>query len=270
VDEAIRLYNEAQDSGDHETVMAMRKAFADRIDDLEDFYLKHDDDERAILFEKQRLRLRKLLHSAPDSIGPTATSPSVASPEQEPDLEEDSFQQEAAPPSAPRTAPTNAPSSWTKPALHGRFSTMGGIHHPASVPGAGTTKASHKASPRNKAASPAASMTKSQKRTQKKVTALYDWEKDGANEDLSAIQDQQSAYAEEDGHHLIAAASGERGHYVADDGEGGGDTFFDLQIVLSDDEYKMIQSRMRQKRAEDKHQARNKKKLETAQGDSTE
>ena len=86
VDEAIRLYNEAQDNGDTETVRTMRRSFADRINELEDFYLKHDDgelriarangrtlltdpvcappDERAILFEKQRLRLRKLLHSA--------------------------------------------------------------------------------------------------------------------------------------------------------------------------------------------------------------
>jgi regulator of PEP synthase PpsR (kinase-PPPase family) len=46
VDEAIRLYNEAQDDGDIDTVKSMRKSFADRIDELEDFYLKHDDGEQ--------------------------------------------------------------------------------------------------------------------------------------------------------------------------------------------------------------------------------
>ena len=34
----------------------------DRIDDLENFYVAHVDDERSVLFEKQRLKLRKLLH----------------------------------------------------------------------------------------------------------------------------------------------------------------------------------------------------------------
>ena len=33
-----------------------------RIDDLENFYVAHVDDERSVLFEKQRLKLRKLLH----------------------------------------------------------------------------------------------------------------------------------------------------------------------------------------------------------------
>ena len=32
-----------------------------RIDDLESFYIAHVEDERSVLFEKQRLRLRKLL-----------------------------------------------------------------------------------------------------------------------------------------------------------------------------------------------------------------
>lgn len=33
-----------------------------RIDDLENFYVANVDDERSVLFEKQRLKLRKLLH----------------------------------------------------------------------------------------------------------------------------------------------------------------------------------------------------------------
>lgn len=42
---------------------AFRSMIERRIEDLEDFYLKHDADNKAILFEKQRLRLRRLLHS---------------------------------------------------------------------------------------------------------------------------------------------------------------------------------------------------------------
>ncbi|RYG49386.1 hypothetical protein EON67_06735, partial [archaeon] len=37
-------------------------AVQQRIDDLESFYIAHVDDERSILFEKQRLKLRKLVH----------------------------------------------------------------------------------------------------------------------------------------------------------------------------------------------------------------
>jgi len=42
---------------------ALRASIENRIEELEEFYLQHDSDERAILFEKQRLKLRRLLHS---------------------------------------------------------------------------------------------------------------------------------------------------------------------------------------------------------------
>ena len=64
VDEACKQFNEAVENGDSALVKELRRAFAERIDQLEDFYLKHDDDERAVLFEKQRLRLRRVLHSS--------------------------------------------------------------------------------------------------------------------------------------------------------------------------------------------------------------
>ena len=41
----------------------LRYNIEDRIEQLEDFYLKHDSESKAMLFEKQRLRLRRLLHS---------------------------------------------------------------------------------------------------------------------------------------------------------------------------------------------------------------
>lgn len=42
---------------------ALRTSIEQRVEQLEQFYLEHDTDERAILFEKQRLKLRRLLHS---------------------------------------------------------------------------------------------------------------------------------------------------------------------------------------------------------------
>lgn len=50
-----------------------------RIDDLEAFYIANVDDERSVLFEKQRLRLRKLL-SEYDGISAGAVSAAAALP----------------------------------------------------------------------------------------------------------------------------------------------------------------------------------------------
>jgi len=40
------------------------RAFQQRIDDIEEFRSQHDSDERSILFEKERLRLRKAVQDA--------------------------------------------------------------------------------------------------------------------------------------------------------------------------------------------------------------
>lgn len=63
VDEAIRSLSSAIQCGDQEKIDDFRTAFSERIDELEEFYLQHDDDERAVLFEKQRLRLRRALQA---------------------------------------------------------------------------------------------------------------------------------------------------------------------------------------------------------------
>ena len=47
VDDAIRKYNDAQERQDVEEIKELRRLFAERIDELEDFYLKHDDGNRA-------------------------------------------------------------------------------------------------------------------------------------------------------------------------------------------------------------------------------
>ena len=52
----------------------LREDIERRIEELEDFYLKHDAENKAILFEKQRLRLRRLLHSSDSDTPARATS----------------------------------------------------------------------------------------------------------------------------------------------------------------------------------------------------
>ena len=61
----------------------LREDIERRIEELEDFYLKHDAENKAILFEKQRLRLRRLLHSVDSDTPSRATSyrsPAVSTP----------------------------------------------------------------------------------------------------------------------------------------------------------------------------------------------
>lgn len=57
----IAAYERCIATNDYEGLASMRDAIERRIDDLEAFYAAHHDDERSVLFEKQRLRLRTLL-----------------------------------------------------------------------------------------------------------------------------------------------------------------------------------------------------------------
>lgn len=68
MDKAIREYTEALQHKDMARIELYRSTFESRIDELEDFYLDHEDDERSILFEKQRLRLRRALTLAHEAL----------------------------------------------------------------------------------------------------------------------------------------------------------------------------------------------------------
>lgn len=52
-------------SGDKAGLAALRKSIEERIDALDEFFVENVDDDRGVLFEKQRLKLRKLLHRTP-------------------------------------------------------------------------------------------------------------------------------------------------------------------------------------------------------------
>ena len=58
----LAAYERVLISGDASALKELRASVERRIDDLEAFYIEHVDDERSVLFERQRLKLRKLLH----------------------------------------------------------------------------------------------------------------------------------------------------------------------------------------------------------------
>jgi hypothetical protein len=60
--EVEALFDRALDSGDEALVSALKASIEQRIDELESFYIDNSDDAKAVLFEKQRVKLRKLLH----------------------------------------------------------------------------------------------------------------------------------------------------------------------------------------------------------------
>lgn len=66
----VAAYERCIAAQDSRAIVALRGAVERRIDDLENFYVAHVDDERSVLFEKQRLKLRKLLHEFESAIAP--------------------------------------------------------------------------------------------------------------------------------------------------------------------------------------------------------
>jgi hypothetical protein len=249
VDEAVRLFTEAQDSGDRERLSELRKLFSERIDQLEDFYLKHDDDERAVLFEKQRLRLRRCLHSGGGNHTATSGAESESEAAASPDMRSTTAHHSV---QSPGHA-TQPRSAWAAESKHGRFSTVGGIHHPASIPGGGTQKA----------AAPTSGGGGTTRRKKQEVAQLYSWESPA---DAEASGDYGSEY---DGQGANLSSSGERGHYVqADDGEHAANPgLFDVQIVLNAAEHKQLMSRQRSRRAVMKHTQRAKAAQEGSKKD---
>ena len=58
----LAAYEQVLIDGNATALAALRDSVERRIDDLEAFYTQNVDDERSVLFERQRLKLRKLLH----------------------------------------------------------------------------------------------------------------------------------------------------------------------------------------------------------------
>ena len=110
VDAAIGAFQRALDASDAARVEQLRGALAARAEDLEEFFLEHEDDERSLLFEKQRTRLRRALADAAPSAPPprpvAATTPASNLPPRTPGTA-DAFPDEG-PASPPPTAVADA------------------------------------------------------------------------------------------------------------------------------------------------------------------
>lgn len=78
--EVQRLWADAVEAGDDERLRALKASIEARNDELEHFYVRHSSDQRAVLFEKQRLTLRALLQHAATAAAARATSPARAGP----------------------------------------------------------------------------------------------------------------------------------------------------------------------------------------------
>jgi len=79
----LALLSLQQAEGDDKRRAALLGAFRERIDDLEEFRSQYDSDERSILFEKERLRLRKVVQdsiSTTPAVLPTSSSASKSKP----------------------------------------------------------------------------------------------------------------------------------------------------------------------------------------------
>jgi hypothetical protein len=80
VDEVISMWKASiiKDSGQEISpfVVALKQSIDERIDALEQFYNDNELDERALMFEKQRLKLRRALREDPFFVPPTPKSKS--------------------------------------------------------------------------------------------------------------------------------------------------------------------------------------------------
>lgn len=74
----LALLQLQQAEGDSKRTASLMSAFSRRVDEIEEFRYQYDSDERAILFEKERLRLRKVLQDA-TVVPSTPAPPSAAS-----------------------------------------------------------------------------------------------------------------------------------------------------------------------------------------------
>ena len=114
-DAAIAELTAAVKNGDAPRVRALKKAIEGRVDALDAFYLRHEHDHRAILFEEQRIRLRQALAATAKPPPPpprmkTLEAPSSSRP----------------PPPPPRTPKEEAA---------GAFETTAGVFRATDVPG---------------------------------------------------------------------------------------------------------------------------------------
>ena len=228
-------FTRAVEANDSDLVARMRDSIHARIEALDEFYLQNDDDEqnRGMLFEKQRLQLRRLLQSAEASPrgGGSASayggSPAAASP----------------PPfgRSQRTSPARSPQRRTAPSPRGSTSKVeAAVSYSTRSPkrGALTKKEDSRLpwSPAQKSGAKGRAKPKSASKrvggTPRRTKALYAWET-GAQGRISKREPEEAAF---------------------DPAEA---AMIQFRVVMTKQEYRAFQKTYRQKRAMYKHIQKN-------------
>mmetsp|Transcript_1758 Transcript_1758/g.1767 ORF Transcript_1758/g.1767 Transcript_1758/m.1767 type:complete len:389 (+) Transcript_1758:35-1201(+) len=96
VDNALRLITQAVEKDDQNTLELLIQSIKLRSNEIEEFYAQNEDDDRAILFEKQRLRLRRSIQGLlPDSPIKGPVTPGIPNtPEIHPNQQQQQQQQQ--------------------------------------------------------------------------------------------------------------------------------------------------------------------------------
>lgn len=218
VDLAVRLLTRATTEGeDPAKVAELVESVQNRIREIEEFYTQNDDDERSILFEKQRLRLRRAIQSV--SVGKksdaTPSRPSAISI--------------ADPPATPASAV--APRKDSSSALRGS---------PGAKPsGRGAVTASR---------TPPASASKS-------LQPIYNWEmanQSAGDSDADVVRERITTEAAS----FIPSNSLGIYVGDASSDSFAADALVDFQVVLSEEEFNVFVARRRNVVAEKKHSER--------------
>jgi len=234
IDNAIKKFEAAVEQKDHELLSSLRDAFEARIDQLEEFFGENDDDDRAVLFEKQRARLRHTLQSAP-----------LQSPTHKPT------------PTKSSTALANAPGTFAPGG--GRFGTFAPdpvrtsptIKTPAT--GMAATTSPKKKSMGRSPMSPMSSTTKSPTSSAKKKSTkpLYSWEKTASSK-KSKPKD-RTIITNDHGEFIPSL---EEGFYEKRNAVPSSTKFIDFQVVMTQENYEELMKRRRRQKADARHTAR--------------
>lgn len=222
-------YERLRNSGDTSSLAELRTSIERRIDDLEAFYVDNVDDERAVLFEKQRLKLRKLLHEygspSHHRPRPAAASSTAATSHQTPPPAARPADPAARRPPPPPAA-TAASASETPPPTRAPRRPKSSDRRPGSA-----SKGSRASVGARSTGSPGSVRQSGGKK--KKMAPIYKWEKKGLKEQL--------------GEDVISDSSGDEKEPV-DLVE----PVLEFQIRLTPEEYKKVLLMRRRKAAETK------------------
>mmetsp|Transcript_41866 Transcript_41866/g.111535 ORF Transcript_41866/g.111535 Transcript_41866/m.111535 type:complete len:293 (+) Transcript_41866:102-980(+) len=236
VDEAIRNLSAAIQRGDYEQIEMYRAAFSERIDELEEFYLHHDDDERAVLFEKQRLRLRRALQATNQAAAAMSREGTMtASPKKE---GENAPPMQNEVPDTPVDAGAMAVEDLGTPTPAKSALYRQTAQKSTPVPGGRST-------PSKGQGSRSSSVSSSTKK-KKKAKALYDWEKrDGDEEQGAAVMERMPI---ETSYGMFVPSHNIAGFYEQQQALSVSQQYVDFQVILSEADFQKLAARRRSKK----------------------